>query len=742
MKQLYADIIIDISAGKLDKTFQYKIPESLTERIREGSRVSIPFGMGSRIEKGYVISVSEEPKIDACRIKEICGCCDDEVTPEEKLVRLAAWIKLTYGSSFINALKAVLPVRLKKNVKEERTIFPAVKRDELIKLADEYERKHYSAKARFIGALIEKERLTWDFAVKKLKLNAAFIGNFEKDGIIKISSRDVYRTAIPKDVRGKHYEISELQANQKKVYEEITKEFAGDRPRPVLLRGITGSGKTLVYMHLIKDVLEKGQQAILLIPEISLTWQTVSRFYACFGESTAVLHSKLSDGEKSDLIERVRKKEVSLVIGPRSALFVTFENTGIIIVDEEHDTSYQSEKSPRYNAREVALKRAELENANVLFGSATPSLESRYRCDTGQYKLLELDERFAGAKMPKVEIVDMRKELAEGRRSVLSGFLEGQIEKRLKRNEQCMLFLNRRGYTGFFTCRSCGNVVKCPHCDVSLTLHKNGKLMCHYCGYEQPMIKLCPKCGSPYIGSFRMGTQKLEDIVKKRFPDARILRMDKDTTTGKESHEDILRSFAEGKADILIGTQMIVKGHDFKNVTLVGAIAADTSLYAGDYRAAETTFQLLVQAAGRAGRGETDGLAVIQTYNPEHYAITDAREQDYEAFYKEEIDNRRIMAYPPVSCLLTIHGTGEDENELLNALEHVKSYVEKIKADNTVILGPVSEFITKLQDRYRGVIYIKNGDVNEMIRLRRYIEKYISINRGFNGIGIQFALND
>ncbi len=741
MKQLYADIVIDILTGKLDKTFQYRIPQNMQEDMQEGSKVIIPFGNGNRKEKGYVISISDTPKIPDEKIKDIYGLCESEITPEENLVRLAVWMKKLYGSSLISALKAVLPVKQKKDVKKEKHICLKINADNLQIFADEYKRKHYKAKERLARALIENGSISWDKAVKELKIAPSVIRSFEEKNIIYIESQKTYRRAVPKGIEDKK-ELPKLQDDQKRIYDEITLEFGKNEPKPILLRGITGSGKTLVYMHLIKDVIDRGRQAILLIPEISLTWQTVSRFYACFGETTAVLHSKLSDGEKSDLVERIKNKEVSLVIGPRSALFVPFDDLGIIIVDEEHDSSYQSEKTPRYNAREAALKRAEIENAAVLLGSATPSLESRYRCDIGQYRLLALDRRFGSAKMPEVRIVDMRDELKEGRTSIISLTLAEEIKKRLDKKEQCLLFLNRRGYAGFFTCRSCGNVVKCPHCDVSLTLHKNGKLMCHYCGYTRPMIKLCPKCGSPYIGSFRMGTQKLEEILNKSFPEARIFRMDRDTTSKKESYEKILKGFADGKADILIGTQMIVKGHDFPRVTLVGALAADTSLYAQDYRAAETTFQLLVQAAGRAGRGDRNGLAIIQTYNPEHYAIADAKRQDYEAFYHEEIDNRAIMNYPPVSCLLVIHGTALDEGLLSNAMEHIKNYLVSIKSESTVILGPVNEQVAKIQDKYRGVIYIKNADIKETVRLRQYVEKYISINRGFNDISIQFALND
>ncbi len=745
MKQLYADVIVDISIDKLDKTFQYRVPDDLRDRVQEGSKVCVPFGNGGRIVDGFVVSLDDVPKIDTERIKDIEDCPENYITAEEKLVHLAAWIKRTYGSTFIQALKTVLPVKEKKKVKEKRIIFSEADVDALIKERELCEKKHYTARARFIDALIEKKSFSWEYAVKELKITQALINSMQEKRLIGISRSAEYRKALPGNlnINNMGCVTHELSGIQKEVYEGIKEEFNSEKPRPCLIRGVTGSGKTYIYMQLIKDVIDSGKQAILLIPEISLTWQTVSRFYECFGDRTAVLHSKLSKGERSDLIERVKNKEVSLVIGPRSALFTPFDDLGIIIIDEEHDSSYQSEKTPRYHARETAVYRAQTENANVVLGSATPSISTRYRCETGDYALFELEDRFAGATVPFVKIVDMREELKKGRKSVLSEELEKAIGQRLENKEQVMLFLNRRGHTGFISCRSCGNVIKCPHCDVSLTLHNNHMLMCHYCGYSQPMVKNCPDCGSKYIGGFKIGTQQVEEVLHKKFPGARILRMDRDTVGAKESYEKILGGFSKGEADILVGTQMIVKGHDFPNVTLVGVIAADTALYAQDYGAAEGAFQLLVQAVGRAGRGKVRGTGIIQTYNPEHYAIEAAKTQDYETFYKEEIANRRIMRYPPISCLLSIHGSAKEEEHLQNAMNYIKKYLEKIRLrDQIQILGPVYESIAKLQDQYRMVIYIKNADISDIIKMRQYTEKYISINSGFNDINIQFSLNN
>ncbi len=668
MKQIYADVIVDISISKLDKSFQYKIPEELLGSLKEGSKVKVPFGNGNRLIDGYVISFGTVPKCDEKLIKYIDSLPEASLSVEDKLIELAAWIRNTYGSTFISALKTVLPVKKKRKRKPK--------------------------------AETEIEESSSPFCPLPFTLDK----------------------------------------QQKAAYDGIKKEFNSKTPRPCLLKGVTGSGKTHIYIRLIEDVLSTGGQAILLIPEISLSWQTLSRLYSRFGNKAAVLHSRLSDGEKADVVERIKSGTVSLVVGPRSALFAPFSKLKLIIIDEEHDLSYQSDKTPRYHARETAQKRAQIENAALLLGSATPSLESRYRCDTGEYALFNLEERYAGAHMPKMHIVDMRKELKNGNRSVLSRVLKEEIAKRLKNHEQVILFLNKRGHTGFFTCRSCGYVLKCPHCDIALTYHNNGLIMCHYCGYSHAMPKTCPDCGSSYIGGYKAGTQQAEELVKKAFPEAKVIRMDRDTTTKKNSHEKILSTFAGGDADILVGTQMIAKGHDFPRVTLVGILFADSALYTGDFRASERAFDLIVQASGRAGRGENAGCALIQTYYPGHYAIRTAAAQDYEAFYKEEISARALMRYPPVGSLSSIHGSSANEQKLENAMYHLKKYIESIS--KATILGPSAEVVKKLRDKYRIALYIKSENTAELIRIRQYAEKYIAINKGFDETEIQFYLNN
>ena len=430
------------------------------------------------------------------------------------------------------------------------------------------------------------------------------------------------------------------------------------------------------------------------------------------------------------------------MIGPRSALFTPFEKLGLIVIDEEHEPTYKSEQVPRFHARETAIERARMEGASVVLGSATPSLEAFYACECGRYQMLRLKMRTGKQELPQVYVADMREELKHGNRSILSDRLEELMQDRLDKKEQMMLFLNRRGYAGFVSCRACGYVVKCPHCDVSLSVHRGGKMVCHYCGYETETVRNCPSCGSAYIGGFRAGTQQIEEIVKRKFPQARVLRMDMDTTKNKGGHEKILSKFADEEADIMIGTQMIVKGHDFPNVTLVGVLAADMSLYSDDYRSGERTFQLLTQAAGRAGRGRSPGEVVIQTYSPEHYSIQMAARQDYEGFYEKEMNYRDLMGYPPASQLMAVLMTGADEVRLATAAEYLKKYAVRVNTGEEIqVIGPASPSVGKVNDVYRKVLYLKSREYKELVWIKNHMERYIEINRGFADMRIQFDFN-
>ena len=740
MSKVYADIIVDISQEKLDKSFQYEIPRDLQNQVEIGKKVLVSFGNGSRKISGYVIGISDTPKISPEKIKPVLAVVTQGIEIESHLISLAGWIARSYGSTINQALKTVLLVKEKTSAKEKKYIRLVISKEEGQAYFAEFTRKHYLAKARLMEALLQEQVLEYKETMERLKLSSPVIKGMEEKNLISVERERMYRTPVPKDIQ-KGYEY-QLSKEQQDVVGEILNEWEKENPRPCLIKGVTGSGKTQIYMELIDTVLKRGKQVIVLIPEIALTYQNVSRFYSRFGSCVSVINSRLSAGERFDQFERAKKGEISIVIGPRSALFTPFPNLGLILIDEEHEDSYKSEKTPCYHARETAIQRGKIEDAWVVMGSASPSVESYYRGKTGEYQLLYLNKRYGGKELPQVDIIDLREELKAGNRSIFSQVLIEKIQDRLQKKEQSILFLNRRGYTGFVSCRSCGYVMKCPHCDVSLTAHRNGKMICHYCGYEIPQVKTCPSCGSPYIGGFKAGTQQIETLLSKSFPDAKILRMDADTTKNKGGHEKVLSAFAAGEADILIGTQMIVKGHDFPNVTFVGVLAADLSLYSDDYRASEKTFQLLLQAVGRAGRGNKKGEAVIQTYHPEHYSILAAAAQDYEAFYQAEIGYRLLMDYPPAAFMTAIRGSCKNEELLKQAMEYCRKYIEKIyKKEDLILVGPAPEAVAKVQDYYKMVLYMRHENREILVKLKDALEKYIAVNRGFQDIYIQFDFN-
>lgn len=737
---VYADVIVDISHEKLDRSFQYLVPEELEEEIRVGMVAAVPFGQGNRERKGYIIGISGEPKYDREKMKSLLRLCSGEETTEAKLVALAAWMKERYGSTMVQALKTVLPVREKVAPREKRRLYLNVDREQAEALAENLESGRCRARARLVRALLEESPLDYTKASRELGTTANVLKPLLEQGAVRLEQDEVYRT--PLDGAGIPREKAALLSPaQREALEEIQKEWNNPSPRPVLLHGITGSGKTQVYMKLISQVTEAGRQVIVLIPEIALTYQTVRRFYGWFGDKVSVLNSRMSQGERYDQFRRAKKGEIQIIVGPRSALFTPFSRLGLIIVDEEHERTYKSETSPRYQAGETAVRRAQAEGAYVVFGSATPSLEAYTKAVKGEYALVKLEERYQDRPLPEVSVVDMRAELRTGNRSILSRELQNAIKKRLEHGEQTMLFLNRRGYAGFVSCRSCGQVLKCPHCDVSLSEHSNGRMICHYCGYERLAVKTCPSCGSPYIGGFKAGTQQIEQVLRKVFPEAGILRMDYDTTRTKGSYEQILSSFAAHRADILVGTQMIVKGHDFPDVTLVGVIAADLSLNAADFRCGERTFQLLTQAVGRSGRGKKRGEAVIQTYHPEHYSIQAASEQDYGRFYQEEMGYRSLLDYPPAAYMLTVLASGGDEELLEKGIDFIRKFAERIGSGGRLhMIGPASPPVGKVNDVYRRVLYLKHEDIGTLIKIKNKIEEYVEINSGFRKLYIQYDL--
>ena len=534
-----------------------------------------------------------------------------------------------------------------------------------------------------------------------------------------------------------------LNEAQKLIYNSFCSDYDNNDFKTYLIHGITGSGKTLVYINMIKKVLSMGKQAIVLVPEISLTYQLVKNFISIFGDRVAILNSKLSKGERVKEFEKVLSHEADIIIGPRSALFTPFDNLGIIIIDEEHDNAYKSETVPRYDTRDLAVKLSQISKCSLVLASATPSPETYKKAIEGEYKLFKLKARAnKNAILPKIHIVDLRKELENGNRSIFSNKLKELIEDRLNKKEQIILFMNRRGLSGFVSCRSCGYVIKCPHCDVSLTLHNNNKLYCHYCGYNTIMPSLCPSCKSPYIAGFGFGTQKLENMTKKMFPSARVLRLDQDTNKSKDDSINIMKNFSRGDADILIGTQMIVKGHDISNVTLVGIVAADASLYINDYTSAQRTYELVTQASGRAGRAEKAGEVVIQTYNPEHYALQACLQNDYNLYYDNEIIYRQLAMYPPIIHILGIQLSAKDEEVLEDVTtKYVSILVAKAnKISGLNIIGPVRANIYKLRDYFRKIIYVKHSDYDILTKIKEDIEEELEDIKLFSSISIIYDL--
>lgn len=744
---LFIDVIIDISVSRLDRIFQYRVPEALEPLAAVGRQVAVPFGNGNRVMKGFIVAVSREASYEESRLKDVLTVEADAPALEGQLIVLAEWMRVHYGCTMAQALKTVLPVRQK--VREVRHVdYVLTDREGAEKLLEKSRKnKREKARARLLEALLADERLPRETVAGILQISSATLKALLKTGVMGEESSQVYRS--PPMNRLKGWQDTVLNDEQRQVAEAIWKDYDDCRrdwqpSRGVhLIHGITGSGKTEVYMALMERVLGDGRQVIVLIPEISLTPQTVSRFYARFGSRIAIMNSRLSAGERYDQYMRARRGEASIMIGPRSALFTPFDRLGMIIIDEEHESAYKSETVPRYHAREAALVRARLSGAMLVLGSATPSLEAYTKALKGEYSLHRLTRRAkAGSLLPEVEIVDLREEFRVGNRGILSGSLRQAMTDCLARGEQMMLFINRRGYAGFVSCRSCGHVMKCGHCDVSLTIHHPKLLKCHYCGFETRLPERCPSCGSPYIAGFGVGTQKVETFIKTEFPSARVLRMDRDTTSGKEDMGKILQTFSEGGADILIGTQMIVKGHDFDRVTLVGVLAADLSLFSGDYLSAERTFQLLTQAAGRAGRGNRPGKVIIQTYQPEHYCIRAAAAQDYEAFYDQEIRYRQMMHYPPEIEMMTVLAEGPDDERTAAAIGRLRELAEAEGFDGAQYIGPTKASLSKVKDMYRYILYVRHGDVETLIHIRDFMEGYRLWSDQFKQIYIYFDLKE
>ena len=731
----YADVCIDVSIEKLDKPFSYRIPERLSGIICVGSRVRIPFGAGNTEKKGYVTAIKDDTAYDPEKIKDILGLVEGSMEAQDRSFEIAAFIKDTYGGTLSQALKAVIPAKAKAKPVEIKTLVRKMEKDELLALASEAARKNQKAKENLLRALIENERIPSSWIAGKLRVSGTTVNNLIKSGAAYYETSSEYRKPSVSEMEKKNVS---LNAEQSVIVEAVGKDIEEGRAGRFLIHGVTGSGKTEVYIRLAEKCVLLGKQVIFLIPEIALTYQTLARFYSKFGDRVSVLNSAMSAGEKFDQCERAKNGDIDIIIGPRSALFTPFPNIGLIIMDEEHESSYKSESTPRYHAREVAKKLCEISGATFVMGSATPSIESYTAAINDEITLFRMNERATGIGLPQTEIIDLRKELSGGNRSMFSRTLKARMDDALEKGEQIMLFLNRRGFSGQVSCRECGKVIMCPHCEVPMSLHTGSKLVCHYCGEITDKPAACPSCGSSYLAAIKAGTEQVEDRIVKMYPGVKVLRMDKDTTSAKGSYDKILSSFSNGEAQILIGTQMIVKGHDFPNVTVVGILAADLSLGVPDYRASERTFQLLAQACGRAGRGDKPGISIIQTYQPDHYAVKCAAAQDYKAFYEEEIAYREAAGYPPAIHMLCIQLFGLDQKKTALLAEELS---DVIKSKGPVrILGPAPANIMKVKDYYRYVLYVKNADTERLSAVRNISEEFFK-DKDMGQMFVQFDLD-
>ena len=710
----YANVIVDISAGALDRMFSYRVPEGM--QIVPGQQVRIPFG--PRKIEGFVVSLSDHCELDAERVKDILEPVQDYPVVLPELMELADWMHERYLCNLVDALRLMIPSEMRSGrVQAKMRRFAHLLWSEEQVAA--YAQINSRAK-RQIELLAQLQNGDMDTA----SLNAGALKALREKGALEILTREQRR--MPPALRG-FVDTREftLTAGQRRAVEAITAAMDNGGGR-FLLNGVTGSGKTEVYMRAIRHALDAGRTAIVLVPEIALTPQMVSWFHGRFGDLAAVLHSGLSAGEKFDEWRRIRFGEARVVVGARSAIFAPLTDIGAIIVDEEHENTYQSESRPRYDAREVAWRRAEKNGAALVLGSATPSIASFMRAMPGvrpenRLELLELRERVNGRSLPEVELVDMRGEFERGNHSIFSAKLLSALEECLNAGEQAMLFINRRGHSTFVSCRKCGYVVKCPQCDVSMTYHQvENQLRCHYCGNTMPPPKTCPQCGSGYIKYFGAGTQKVAEEAQKLLPGARIVRMDVDTTREKDAHARILNRFRSGEANLLIGTQMIAKGLDFPNVTLVGVVAADMTLNLPDYRSTERTFQLITQVAGRAGRAEKRGRVIVQTYEPDHYGIQLAAAQDFRAFYRKESAFRRSALYPPFTQIVRIVYSGKDEKQVRAAAEadekRFNTWLDEENMRGDVVQMRAHEApISLLRGEHRWQLFLKmyfKGDVN------------------------------
>ena len=771
--QKVAKVIVDVPTMQTDQPFTYLVPENLNEQLAVGMRVEVPFGNGNRHVQGFVLAIEpmaatvlDETNV---QLKELVAVLDLKPVLNTEMLALADYMKEKTFAFKITCLQTMLPSVMRADYQkyiyltdelseelqdqlfygleeiswdqaQERGILPqlmALRKQQKVDIRYEVTTRNKVKMVRFIQAAKEfeqleeirlglrkgakkKEQLLYYLqrlgtekvtAVKEMKelgFSTALLNEAAKNGWLTFIEKEAYRDPFANQTFEKTTALS-LNAEQQVAVETILQSVQEQQSQTYLLEGITGSGKTEVYLQVIAEVLNQGKTAIMLVPEISLTPQMVQRFKSRFGEHVAVMHSGLSQGEKYDEWRKIERGEAEVVVGARSAIFAPIENIGVIIIDEEHEASYKQEETPRYHARDLAIWRSEYHHCPVVLGSATPSLESRARAQKNVYQRLRLTQRAnQAATLPTIDVVDMRQEVENGNVSSFSMSLQEKLQERLEKNEQSVLLLNRRGYSSFVMCRDCGYVLPCPNCDISLTLHMDSKTMkCHYCGHEERIPYRCPNCGQDKIRYYGTGTQKVEEELQTLLPDSRILRMDVDTTRRKGAHEKILRTFGEGQADILLGTQMIAKGLDFPNVTLVGVLNADTALNLPDFRSSERTFQLLTQVSGRAGRAEKPGEVIIQSFNPEHYAIQLAKAQDYEDFYTKEMYIRHRGDYPPYYFTVQITASHPEENEAAKQMFQIATKLKQGLSSQAILLGPTPNAIMRVNNRYFYQVIIK-----------------------------------
>ena len=746
---MVALVLVDVKSKEVDRTFDYLVPSHLEDVISVGQRVKVPFG--PRIIMGYVLGIKENSSF--ARLRNISSILDITPTLTEELIELGKEMSISNTSPLVSIYQAMLPAALKskyiKKIKASSTdalslafalkfdrFHEVVFTDDLKPFFKEIKKGITEGYLEVIYDMKQRNKIQYDKEITLLDTNQKVTGAKQKEVIeflksespilrnelikrLNVSSQTLKSLVTKKIIKEtsleRYREINSLydsldknvilNIEQQNVYDTIKNSL--NTNEVFLLHGVTGSGKTEIYLNIIEDVLAQGKEAIMLVPEISLTPMMTSRFKGRFGDQVALLHSRLSMGEKFDEWRKIRRKEVTVCVGARSAIFAPFENLGLIIIDEEHTDSYKQDTMPTYHAKEVALLRSIHYNIPLILGSATPSIDSYYDALQGKTTLLEMKERANKTNLPKVFIEDMRYEFQHGNRSIFSKKLNDLIIDRLEKGEQIILLLNRRGHSTFVMCRSCGEVIMCPNCDISLTYHEqNDSLECHYCGHKELNPSSCPYCESPHIRYMGIGTERVEAFTKKEFPNARVIRMDTDTTTTKNAHEELLYEF-EHRGDILIGTQMIAKGLDFPRVSLVGVLAADMSLNLPDYKAIEKTFQLLTQVSGRAGRHDIDGEVVIQTYNPDHYAIMHAKEHDYHSFYNTEIKIREISGYTPINQITQIIVSDKDVKKVLRTGTKIVMKLRRELEDDTIVLGPVLPKIARINNFYRAQIIIK-----------------------------------